>query len=287
MERVAVGITRYLIGLSISLTAALPLAAVADQYASPIRLAYPEMRELFDTVVERYPPNKFHYVTIGGSPTPLSLMFRVFNIEYTNIAMSNLAGHGYLPRDYEYMFDNDIIKERIRAFNAYFDEYFAAKPAALSGKDILVIDYIDSGATVLWSRIFLEKWAESRHPGAKVRALALYSGEMKTDENGKANLESVASRASVDTLGLGPNLSTMTHWRKFKPYAEYPRIDVSEVGRRPVELKKPIVRPEFLQAVNLVRGIVSDGQATQKNPLVSVGSDLLMRRCNDLLEEQY
>lgn len=143
-------------------------------FASELRLE--EFREIQTASLEilaRFPPNRFHYVAIGRSPTPITAYLRQIGIESSTVPISSL-------RYQDFPFSPEAKAQLLEHF-----QNFLPVPGTLEGKKLLVIDYADYGGTIERAVSLI---TEIYEPKNQVRGLVIASAIPERVNNSRFSL---------------------------------------------------------------------------------------------------
>ncbi|ALO99058.1 hypothetical protein SHL15_8090 [Streptomyces hygroscopicus subsp. limoneus] len=160
----------------------------AGQLLRDLRLAaYRQLQESQDTVIDavvetsalittEYPPEGHFYLGLGRSPAAIIAALQATGHPAQSIPLSNFRP---APADGERSIFRDAFKNRPplsddqrRMLAAHFDEF--VRPHLEAGKDILLIDYTQSGRSLFAAQHYLGAYLAERGFDGRVKALAMH-----------------------------------------------------------------------------------------------------------------
>ncbi len=210
-----------------------------------------EIENLAKKIIQQYPPDNYHYLGLGKSPTPVMAYLQAYGaiqpaIEATNMPLSKF-GHrtGSNTAAEKVVVTGDPLdaEQRGRLWD-HFDAFIPG-PGNLQGKNILLIDLVQSGRSLVATQRHLQEYLQAQYRGTG--ATGLFFGVLSTLSCFPAAPNVVAlplaieeqqvegTKKTMDSLGLSANAmmipgkfddtNSLSHGmgsEKYKPQAEYP-----------------------------------------------------------------
>lgn len=179
---------------------------------------YLGFRQLVFELVHRFPPDKYYYVSIGRTPTPIMrLMQELEIVDQTTVPLSGI-------RDWETL----ALKEKESLLKKRLEQSLPS-PSELNGKNIIVIDYLLEGTTLGVSSRYLSALLRERKINAKVIPLGLILSKA---------FEAKAHGQGFQTLVIPPSIATALQLKEFSPWAKFPYSPLNES-------KPPVATSEY------------------------------------------
>jgi hypothetical protein len=213
-------------------------------------------------IMERFPPEKYHYLGLGKSPTPVIAFLQAYGeridpldpIEASNMPLSKFSPvtSGMSSDQRKYVGGGELDAEQRGRLWDHFDAFVPHGPDS-SGKAILLIDHVQTGKSLFATQKHLQDYLYARYAGSgatgllfsvlgalgcvpsapAVETLPLAIAEEQDPKGG--------NKKTMDALGLSAraemlpgkleapdspealsSLATLMGGEHFKPAAEYP-----------------------------------------------------------------
>ncbi|MBI1395207.1 MAG: hypothetical protein GC151_04435 [Betaproteobacteria bacterium] len=213
---------------------------------------YEQVKAIALQIMRRYPPGRYHYLGLGKSPTPVMAFLQEFasraslDLDASSMPLSKF-GHrtGSMTGAERRVVDGpELDAEQRERLWEHFDA-FVPSPGSLEGKDIVLIDLVQTGKSLVATQRHLEEYLNERYLGTgatglffsalaatgclpsppRVEALPLAIQEQQVE----------GTRKVMDSLGLSDralmipgslddpgSLAAGMGGEKYKPRAEYP-----------------------------------------------------------------
>ncbi|WP_392531832.1 hypothetical protein [Nostoc sp. C117] len=234
---------------------------------------YEQIKDLCVSILKKYPPNKYCYIGLGKSPTPVLAFLQEYGVEASNIALSKFNPSLDKNKEPKQIgLGNKLTKEQYKELKHHFDR-FIPQQDAIKGKKILLIDYTLSGRSLYATYAHLTKYLNDKYSPRKlfhfrsrgetppqVVPLALYTEEMGTHKLDETRIE---NKLSLPGKLEDPNsLASAIGGERYKPLAEYPedfRItagDKSDDIQRDPNRKYQQLRQELSSLIQTERPIL-------------------------------
>ena len=211
---------------------------------------FDQVQELARDIMRTYPPDRYHYLGLGKSPTAVMAFLQEYgsraNISATNMPLSKF-GHSVssMSRAESKVAEGAPLnaEQRQRLWD-HFDR-FVPTVSDLEGKDILLIDLVQSGKSLVATQRHLEQYLSERYHGTgatgmmfsllstlscfpeapKVAALPLAIAEQQVGGTKKV-MDSMGLTAKAmmipGNLDTNTSLAARMGGEDYKPQAEYP-----------------------------------------------------------------
>lgn len=185
---------------------------------------YKAIRNFCLNILKKYPPEKFFYVGIGRSPTPLMSCLDGLNIPYKNVPVSDLRRDNF----------EAVPKAKMQEFmHQVFDRYFPGKEE-VGGKKVLMLDFVYNGKTLVRTNEYLDSYMKKSGREEAVKALAMIGGDDKDhlyDHEIRKRVnkaKELLAKNQIDTILLrrGTYLSEQFFNEGFDRYAQYDHFPV-------------------------------------------------------------
>ncbi len=157
---------------------------------------FSDIKEVAEEISVVFPPDKFHYLMVGRSPTPITAYLELKGL--TNITTVPLSFHAF-----------GSISSDENLYFRHFGNYLPPEEK-LRGKTILLVDFTEQGESFLRSRILFVNYFKDRD--IPVQSLALISPN--------AFAEHMLARFGNGIL-MHNNLGWALENLDFKDYSEY------------------------------------------------------------------
>lgn len=203
----------------------------AEEPRAPVSSIFLETQELAERLLARYPTDKYVYVGLGRSPTPLMAMLEVMRPGTTrNLPLSSVKAASI--EIFQILADYPEAQGLKQALWQHFDKMLATE--SFRGLNILLVDFTTTGESLFEGGKLLDMWARERGHG-EVSLLALAgSGE-------KAPPEGWARRYEAWPL-MGNNIvGALLLNQSFDALAEYTSFPLASAAK-PKFLKR---RPSY------------------------------------------
>lgn len=129
-------------------------------------------------IMKKYPPDQYHYLGLGKSPTPVMAFLQAYGervnplVSATNMPLSKF-GHrmsGMSSAERRVISGNELNEEQRNRLWEHFDN-FVPGPDELEGKSILLIDLVQSGKSLVATQRHLEQYLKERYHGSGVTGM--------------------------------------------------------------------------------------------------------------------
>lgn len=204
---------------------------------------YRGIKNISETILRRFPPDEFHYIGLGASPTAILayLELTLGTQAVSHLPMSNI---GSLRNRAE---EGQIESEKFRKLlRVHFDTFL---PVHLdSGKKLLVIDFALMGETISNVSEFLSSAWTDKGEGDRVRFLALVGSSRLS------LLKHFLERKGIDILRLSSEMDDVFTARGFDRYRKFEKFDPLKFGkaadyRPPAAISLPWTPEEYLETL--------------------------------------
>lgn len=212
---------------------------LSEDYNFNIKLAmaqYPLVRDTVFEIWERYDPKNHIFVGIGKSPTPIIALMQAISseVEALNLPLSNIRGFkpGGLNR---YNYPQEYNPQLVARLYQHFDHFL---PQQVNGKRIIVIDFADTGETLIRSVEEIRRYYAYNNPSQVKRIIGLGLVDSSRTE------ERLLSKR-YHTLRLHANLGSAMIYHKYKRLAQYENFDLQYLDMSQPYIKTPIRSNRF------------------------------------------
>ncbi|MEU6601856.1 hypothetical protein [Streptomyces flaveolus] len=127
-------------------------------------------------ITEKYPPSRHFYLGLGRSPAAVIAALQTTGHQAGSVPLSDFRP---APEDNDWSIFRDAFKkypaltdEQRRMLHVHFDEF--VRPHIETGKDIVLIDYTQTGLSLFAAQHYLSDYLTERGFDSQVKALALH-----------------------------------------------------------------------------------------------------------------
>lgn len=166
---------------------------------------YAEIKSVALNILERYPPERYYYLGIGRSPTPILAFFEVLGMDRKAVSSMPMSSVKYYSKSTSH-----------KIFQNF--EILAPTASVIRKRKILMIDLWNSGGSIKRAHDLLRRYYRSK--GVSVDGLGL--APFKRDSNiGSLHQMNVRSELGLPLVSM-----------KYDPVAEWPhfRADQDDAG---------------------------------------------------------
>ncbi|MEH2202735.1 MAG: hypothetical protein V7K53_01475 [Nostoc sp.] len=260
---------------------------------------YDQIKELVENIEKQYPPEKYYYIGMGKSPTPIIAFMKAKGIPASNIPLSKFSPkpNNIRKEDRDKYKNNEkqLTQEQKEELKRHFDN-FVPQAGKLQGKNILLIDYTQSGRSLIASHAHIVEYLNEKAQEKKLRVnyidhgldnppkvvpLALYQKETHKAEEKLEELGLTNKIPLPGSLQDSQSLASQIGGEKYKKRAEFP--DDYKIVKSPPDKSQDIKRsPEkYDELVEQFRSFMEE-----KKPLVELlsGEDAIEKGVQDIKE---
>lgn len=196
---------------------------------------YKDIFELAESLLKKFPPDKYYFVGLGRTPSPINAYFQAkYGPIAQNIPLSLLRHFG-------------MNKSTLKKLNNHFDNFLNVKE--IGNKQIILFDYIDSGESLQIASQYFSQYLEKK--GLK---LHLSLGLMNNSENINSSQKlkfKYGENFSGTKYNLNENMSKLFYEETFKKFSEYskynPNLNISSKTIKKARNKKYDFMIEFFK----------------------------------------
>jgi hypothetical protein len=217
-----------------------PLQLTGPAYVSE----WEQLRDIALTIIRQYPPDRFHYVGIGQSPTPIIAILQNLSLGATNVPLSDIETH--MRR---------ILDKRApdKAMKAMLYEHFGRFLPAdekLGGRQILVMDVSGIGGG---EGISSAKWALATYAHETSRAFSVRSLALSMSYIGPEFRPLIDDELSLQPFG---RVKSKMFGSLYKPYSQYGKFRLwNFYGKTVSEYVAPVSRTEYDEVRRTLAGL--------------------------------
>jgi hypothetical protein len=206
---------------------------------------YAQARELTKIILERYPPDEYVYVGMGRSPTPITAMLKTLfgDDAAINVPLSNMATFSPNPKQKGVFMGDDgelhsvgpptRTQERVYNLRHHLDQ-FIPPDEKLGGRKILLIDYANSGDSLVNGDREIREYLRERNPAHPTELKSF--GFAESD-----GVRSILKRKSIAGYEPPTSLKHLFSVRAFAATSEYPQLSIYDPKMDAKTYKKPEV----------------------------------------------
>lgn len=201
------------------------------------------------------------YIGVGQSLSPLIALLQARGVKAYNLPLSSFR----FDIDGWPDMDNQLLIDYIFPHL----DHFLPRPEVLNGRDIVVVDFAKTGATLFSARQAVsryykqEKFREQMSAEVQVKAVAVVSKTSK--------LPKLADGSEILKITFDPQepfLDAIEERKLFKQYAQYGEFDVWDEDSNS-ELLKSNERAIYAELVEYFRGVFEDQRLSALNYVIS------------------
>lgn len=200
------------------------------------KLEYENARDIAFRVLHLYPKEKYTYVGIGRSMTPLVAILKEINPDNISVLpLSNMYHRPGKHEDYDIPLSPEIEKRLFEHF-----ERFLPSPTKTQGKEVLFLDFVIGGGSAVATEEYLTKFAKEKRPDIKVKML-IFSPSINPEKISKADKDyDVISTRDYGVLSQ----RWMFSW--FDKRAEFGSFSYPFEGSENIKVNESHEREQFL-----------------------------------------
>jgi hypothetical protein len=133
-----------------------------------------QIKSISEKIVDWFPSKKYLYAGTGRSPTPFTAYLKAAGYSDTiNIPLTSMRNHPQFDDlKFKKRFSRSLTPEQEARLFKHFDR-FLPRYSQLQGRDLLLIDYVQSGASLIAAREYITRYYQSRGEDVNVVILAL------------------------------------------------------------------------------------------------------------------
>ncbi|MBF0361325.1 MAG: phosphoribosyltransferase [Oligoflexia bacterium] len=216
---------------------------------------YIEIRDISLEILKRCPPKECIVIGIGRSPTPIiAFIHGLLESESAwNLPLSNFR-YGRKKSQLQIAEGSKLEKHLFSHFNNHLPT-----KCEIADKNILLVDFTDSGATLLAAEEYIKKYLSTLGIDQKrVDRFAFYSKDnlsMITQEEQKMLYENFIK----DNKGLNVNGSsviiTFMYDEYYEEYAQYGKFDISSTNTQQCKLEENERYQELVDSIQQIMKI--------------------------------
>ncbi|SKA09842.1 hypothetical protein [Sediminibacterium ginsengisoli] len=227
---------------------------------------YDQVKQVALQIMEQYPPDKYHYLGLGKSPTPVIAFLQSYGtvtrnpmVSATNMPLSKFDHRSSSMSRAEKGVVNgaELNADQKERLSDHFDRFVMSNEEIVEGKSILLIDFVQSGRSLVATQRHLQEYLKKRYHGSGftgltfgiLSALKCFPSPPKVEALPLAIQEQQVggTKRTMDSLGLSGkaimlpgefeeenSLSARMGAEKYKSRAEYPDDFKISAPERPV-----------------------------------------------------
>ncbi|ALP53296.1 hypothetical protein Tel_09080 [Candidatus Tenderia electrophaga] len=199
---------------------------------------YEQIRDFSAQLMKLYPPDRYYYIGLGKSPTPIIAFMQATGVPASNMPLSKFSHRTKGRRDGGQLgLSEPLTGTQLAELERHFDNFIPSKEV-LRGRDLLLIDFVQSGRSLIASADHLQDYITKKYSrtvgflcckstilddsAPEVEPLALTLEEMEAmsgqflGRRGIANMNLPGGTEEAGSLGAQMGAE------KYKPMAEYP-----------------------------------------------------------------
>jgi hypothetical protein len=201
------------------------------------KLEYENARDIAFRVLHLYPKEKYTYVGIGRSMTPLVAILKEINPDNISVLpLSNMYHRPGKHEDYDSPLSTEVEKRLFEHF-----ERFLPSPTKTQGKEVLFLDFVIGGGSAVATEEYLTKFAKEKRPDIKVKML-IFSPYINPEKISKAEKDyDVISTRDYEVLSQ----RWMFSW--FDKRAEFGNFSYPFEGSETLKVNESQERQQFLE----------------------------------------
>lgn len=230
-----------------------------------------QIRNICGEIIRRFPPEEFVYVGVGRSPTPFMAFFHSLGLQNIyNLPLSSMRNHPKASKLKVWSAQpdfNSALKPAVEQRLFTHLAHFLPEASSFEGKTILLLDYTQTGASLVSAREYIARYYASKGVAVPVSLIALADSIHAEDQ--------VPQMSNYPQIAIpnGP-LKFSLRGQLYDAYSEYGKFilgkDNENEGRRANKNYEDLVQ-EFTQ-----RGAITHIQKIfyEQNNLNPLQSDL-------------
>ncbi len=207
-----------------------------------------KIRDLTLRILGQFPPDKYHYVGIGRSPTPIMALMEELGIEISQIPLTKFQYPTDSESRWNYPSGEPLGPYQLNELFEHFDK-FLISPSLVGDKKLLIIDFQNQGWTLISAAEHINLYLKNRGRSTQVELLGLtgYDRGISFDSNLPYNYIPLTDY---------PKLQYKVHMEEFEKVSKYPQWDI----RFDYIDDANTVRPEYTEFRATLRGFWSAGE---------------------------
>ena len=176
---------------------------------------YQQIRALSISLLRRFPPDNFYYLGLGRSPTPVIAFLEASYIPSATIPLSA----------FRYGTENqpELAEDKISDLDNHF-ERFLPKPEVLGTKELLIIDYTDSGQSLVAGLNYIKKYYANFSENIVIKKLGIHPKASSGKDFFAANFDE-SERLCMSHL---PLLQGFIRGTSYDWFAQHGSFDISK-----------------------------------------------------------
>ena len=165
-------------------------------------------------IKRRFPPDRYAYLFVGRSPTPLLAYFELLHLDAYNLPLTNFKN---TPRPVDWhlrgLDPGKPLSEEKEA--ALFDHFAKFLPNAFGGKRVLLIDFAVFGFRLNAAHLYVQRYYETRLPALVTEPFALHFAA------GKMEILFCVPDADHEIRSQAGSVFKRMMGSKYEPFAKY------------------------------------------------------------------
>ena len=134
---------------------------------------YVQVKEVAKQIMMQYPPDKYHYIGLGKSPTPVIAFMQSYGSVVNNLVSAHNMplskfGHrtsGMSRAERNVVGGTELDAEQKERLSDHFDNFILDHDDIAQGKSILLIDFVQTGKSLIATQRNLQEYLENRYLG--------------------------------------------------------------------------------------------------------------------------